>query len=93
MEAKTQKRLILYLKSKGCYVIKTRPGPGTPVGCPDVIALYEGWWGGFEVKSSAKARFKPLQRETLNLLNEWSTVWVVHPNNIDDVISQLERML
>lgn len=93
MERKTQKRLIQYLKKKGCYVIKTKPGPGTPVGCPDVIAFYEGWWGAFEVKRSARAPFKPLQKDTLVKLAGWSTVWVVHPDNIDDVISQLEKML
>jgi Holliday junction resolvase len=93
MERKTQKRLIKYLKDKGCYVIKTKPGPGTPVGCPDVFAFYEGWWGAFEVKSSAKAPFKPLQKETLEKLAGWSTVWVVHPGNIDAVISQLEKVL
>lgn len=93
MEAKTQQRLIKYLKWKGCYVIKTKPGPGTPVGCPDVIALFEGWWGAFEVKGSAKSPFKPLQKETLDMLDQWSTVWVVHPGNIDKVILQLEKML
>lgn len=74
-------------------MIKTKPGPGTPVGCPDVFAFYEGWWGAFEVKSSAKAPFKPLQKETLEKLAGWSTVWVIHPGNIDSVLLQLEKML
>lgn len=92
-EARVQAKLIKYLKGKGCYVIKTKPGPGTPVGCPDVLALFEGWWGAFEIKSRAKAPFKPLQKETLEILGEWSTVWIVHPENYEKVIADLERIL
>lgn len=93
MEKKVQTQLIKYLKKKGCYVIKTKPGPGVPVGCPDVIALFEGWWGAFECKASAKAAFQPLQEATLEKLDNWSMAFVVHPDNIDDVISQLEKVL
>jgi len=94
-EKKVQQKLIKYLKKKGCYVIKTQvDGRGlVPVGCPDVIALYEGWWGAFECKGSAKAKFQPLQEVTIEKLNNWSIAMVVHPDNIDDVISQLEKML
>lgn len=93
MEAKVQKRLIQYLKGKGCYVIKTKPGLGTPVGCPDVFAFYEGWWGAFEVKATEKSPYRSLQKETLEMLGRWSTTWVVHSDNIDDVISQLDMIL
>ena len=94
-EKKVQQKLIKYLKKKGCYVIKTQvDGRGlVPVGCPDVIALYEGWWGAFECKGSAKAKFQSLQEVTIEKLNNWSIAMVVHPDNIDDVISQLEMML
>jgi Holliday junction resolvase len=93
MESQVQKRLIKYLKGKGCYVIKTKPGLGTPVGCPDVWAFLEGWWGAFECKATEKSPFQPLQKETIEKLDKWSTATVVHANNIDDVISQLEKML
>lgn len=93
MERKTQQKLIQYLKRKGCYVIKTKPGGGVPVGCPDIFAFLEGWWGTFEVKASAKAPFKPLQKETIAMLGEWSTAWVVYPENYDEVIEQLETIL
>lgn len=93
MEAKVQKRLIAFLKGRGCYVIKTKPGLGTPVGCPDVFAFYEGWWGAFEVKATEKSPYQPLQKETIEKLDKWSTSWVVHSGNIDDVISQLKKML
>lgn len=93
MEAKVQKRLIQYLKGRGCYVIKTKPGIGTPVGCPDIFAFLEGWWGAFEVKATEKSPYRALQKETLEMLSQWSTTWVVHSGNIDDVISQLDMIL
>ena len=93
MESQTQKRLIRYLKGKGCYVIKTRPGVGTPVGCPDVIALYEGLWAAFEVKASKRSPYRPLQKETLEKLAGWSFAWSIHPENYDEVISELEAIL
>lgn len=92
-EARTQKQLIKYLQKKGCYVIKTKPGVGTPTGCPDVFAFLEGWWGAFEVKSSAKARWQPLQKETLARLEDWSFARMVCPENIDAVIVELEAVL
>ncbi len=93
MESKVQKRLINFLKSKGCYVIKTKPGPGTPVGCPDVWAFLGNWWGAFECKATAKSRYQPLQETTLEILSQWSTAMTVHSGNIDDVILQLEKLL
>lgn len=92
MEAKVQKRLVQYLKGKKCYVIKTRPGPGTPVGCPDVIALHEGAWFAFEVKADEKSPFQPLQKETIEKLQKWGFAYIVHSGNIDDIISELDRM-
>ena len=93
MEAKIQQKLIKYLKSKGCYVIKTKPGAGIPTGCPDVIALYEGWWGGFECKASATAKYQPLQKETIAKFDNWSYGRVVYPSNYDEVIAELARIL
>ena len=93
MEAKTQERLIKYLKRKGCYVIKLKPGLGTPVGAPDVLALREGFWAALEVKGSLKARWRPLQKETLQKLEEWSFARMVCPENYDEVIAELEAIL
>jgi len=93
MEAKVQKRLVRFLKSKGCYVIKTKPGPGTPVGCPDVLALYEGFWAAFEVKADSSSPFQPLQEATISKFEGWSFARVVHSENIDEVIGALELIL
>jgi Holliday junction resolvase len=92
-EAEIQSKLIKYLKSKGCYVLKTKPGTGIPVGCPDVFAFHEGFWCAFEVKANKRSKFQPLQKETVDKLAVWSFAKVVHSENIDEVISELEYML
>lgn len=79
-ESKLQSEIISWLKINGVYVIKTKPGPGTPIGCPDIIGLYKGKWLAIEVKSDGKAKFQPGQRETLQRLNDLGgTVYVIYP--------------
>lgn len=93
MERKVQEKLIKYLKKRGCYVIKTKPGLGTPVGCPDIIALLEGLWLAFEIKANEKSPFSPLQEDTIRRLSDWSFCKVVHSGNIEEVIVELENLL
>lgn len=95
MEAEVQKRLIGYLRGKGCYVIKTQSNVrgAIPVGCPDVFAFYEGWWGAFEVKASKKAPYQPLQEVTLKKLGDWSHARTVYPENYDEIIAELDMIL
>ena len=93
MESKLQTKLIKFLKSKGCYVLKPKPGPGVPVGCPDVIFFYEGFWGAIEVKSSATAEWQPLQKETLEKFNKWSYARKIYPENYEEIIAEIEHIL
>ena len=92
-EAQLQTKIVKYLKSQGCYVIKTSPGPGTPVGCPDVIFLKDGFWGGLEVKASEKARFQPLQKQTIELLDAMSWCKAVYPENWLIIRIELDELL
>lgn len=93
MESNLQAKIIKHLKSKGCYVIKTRAGVGTPDGCPDIIALCGGLWIALEVKGSATAKYQPLQKDTLDKLNNWSWARAVYPENWLEIRSELEMML
>jgi Holliday junction resolvase len=92
-EAKLQRDIIRYLKSKGCYVIKHSAGAGVPVGCPDLSFYLEGCYGFIEVKATSRSRYQPLQKETLEKLNGWSWARRVDPSNWDEVKQELERML
>lgn len=89
-ESTLQTKIVKYLKSKGCYVIKTQPGPGVPVGCPDIIFMKEGFWGGLEVKASRTSKYQPLQKKTIDMLNEMSWCKVVYPENWDDIKLELK---
>lgn len=90
MERRLQTKIIRWLKAQGAYVIKTRPGMGTPVGCPDIFFVYGKRWGVIEVKSSAGAHFQPGQEATLERLRDWNpTVYVVNPENWDIIKAQL----
>lgn len=90
MEAKLQTKIIKFLKDKGAYVIKTKPQPGTPVGCPDIIFLYEGSWGAIEVKASERAPYRQGQEATLGRFMEWTPfVYTAHPDNWDQIRLEL----
>lgn len=93
MEAKTQQRLIKFLKGQGCEVFKMTIMPGIPKGTPDILFLKEGFWGFAEVKASAKAPFQTLQPEKIAKFNEWSWCKAVYPENYDEVIEELEQIL
>lgn len=92
-EAYLQAKIIRHLKSKGCYVIKTTPGPGVPVGCPDIIFMKDGFWGGIEAKASATSRYQPLQKDTIALLNDMSWCKAVHNDNWGDIKLELDTLL
>lgn len=94
MEAKLQSKIIRHLKSKGCYVIKASASPGVPTGCPDIIALLDGGgWVAIEVKATAKSKFQPLQKETVDKLNNMYYSRVVHVDNWAEVKTELEGLI
>lgn len=93
IESKLQAEIIRWLKVKGCYVLRLKAGPNYPAGCPDIIFLYEGFWGAIEVKASPKSKYQALQKETLEQLNEWSWAKRVDPTDWMIIKNELEGML
>ena len=90
MEKKLQSKVIKFLKEQGAYVIKTKPGMGTPTGCPDVIALYKGNWAAIEVKSSPSSPYQPGQKATLDHLKSFNQfVYTAYPQNWDEIKIEL----
>lgn len=92
-ESYLQYKLVQYLKGKGCYVIKTQPGPGVPVGCPDVIFIKGSVWGAAECKATETSRYQPLQKETIAKLGEWGWCKAVYPKNYNQIIEELNILL
>lgn len=93
VESTLQSNIRKYLKSKGCYVLVIRPQPGIPDGCPDILFMLEGFWGGIEVKDSPGAPYQPLQEPTLEKLELWSWARRVDPTNWPIVQEELEKIL
>lgn len=93
VEKRLQSEITKFLRSKKCFVIKTKPGPGTPVGCPDVIFMLEGFWGAIEVKKDPSANYQTLQEETLKKLNNWSWAKRVDPTDWPIIREELDAIL
>lgn len=93
IESDLQSKIRWYLKGKGCYVLVIRPQPGIPNGCPDIVFMLERFWGAIEVKKDPAANYQPLQRETLDKLNNFSWARRVDPTTWPQVRAELETML
>lgn len=92
-EGKLQSEIIKWLRSKGAYVVKNRAGPGVPVGCPDVLFLYEGAWGAIEVKATVRSPYGQGQKQTLARLAGWSSfVYVAHRDSWPHIKKELETL-
>lgn len=94
-ESKLQADIKKHLRSKGCYVIKTRPDASgsIPKGCPDIFFFKEGFWGAIEVKAAPSSPYKVLQKETLEKLDAWSWAKRVDPTNWPAIKQELEGLL
>lgn len=88
-EAELQKKVIQFLKKKGCFVMKITPGPGIPKGTPDICIFRNSWVGFLEVKASMKAKFQPGQKETLSFLGKSFFARVITPEDYDKIIEEL----
>lgn len=92
-EADFQAKIVRWLKSKKCIVLKYQQNATTHAGIPDIIFLKDGFWGAIEVKKSSKARVRPGQKENVEKMNEMSWAKFVFPENWDETKSELEQML
>lgn len=92
-ESQLQSEIIKWLKINGCIVIKHSVKSGVPAGTADLSFYCEGFYGFIEVKSSAKAKVQPLQREFIEKMNEWSWAKFVYPENWEEVKAEIAGML
>lgn len=91
-EKSFQTKVISHLKTNGFYVIKTSAIPGVPVGCPDVIALKNGYYVALEIKASKTAKKQPLQQFTIDLLARDGLAYFVYPENWPEIQVRLETI-
>lgn len=93
-ESAFQSKVKLWLKQKGCFVLVLSPVAGIPDGMPDILALIDGGgWVALECKASAKAKFRPLQKPTIEKLNKMFYAKAVYPENWEEVKHELEAII
>ena len=92
-EADFQSKIVKWLRSKGCMVLKYQQNATTRAGIPDIIFLKEGFWGAIEVKKSKTAKFRPGQKEMVAKMNEMSWAKAVYPENWDETKKEMEEIL
>lgn len=92
-EADFQAKVIKWLKSKGCIVIKMQQNATTHSGIADLFFCFEGFYGFLEVKKSRNAKFQPLQKRFIEKINKWSYGAVVYPENFEKIKKELSEML
>ena len=93
LEKDFQSKIVKWLRSKGCMVLKYQQNATTRAGIPDIIFLKEGFWGAIEVKKSKTAKYRPGQKEMVAKMNEMSWAKVVYPENWDETKKELETIL
>lgn len=93
LEGKLQARIIKWLRSQGCKVIKYEQNATTRAGIPDIIFLKEGFWGVIEVKKTARSPKRPGQEEWVKWAQEnswgafvWSSNWEEVKKELDDIL-------
>lgn len=93
-ESNFQTKVTTWLKQKGCFVLTTTVLPGIPTGCPDVIALIPGGgWVALECKKDAKSKFRPLQKVTIEKLNNMYYAKAVYPANWEETKKELALII
>lgn len=73
----------------GCLILKQDPNQRQ--GIPDWLVLYEDKWAFLETKKGSKAKRQPNQEYYVGQLNNLSFAAFIDPDNIDDVLDDLER--
>ena len=91
LERNFQADLIKRLKNlfEGCLVMKT--DPNYIQGFPDLLILYKNKWASLECKRSDKSIRQPNQEYYVELLNNMSFSSFISPDNIEEVLDELQQ--
>jgi hypothetical protein len=60
-------------------------------GMPDLLILWENYWGSLEVKAHGRADRQPNQDHYIQQLNEMSFAAYIYPENEEEVLSALQQ--
>lgn len=93
LESKFQKALMDEIRElyPGCVILKN--DSSYIQGFPDWTILYEDRWAVLEAKRERGAKKQPNQEYYVDKLNQMSYSNFVYPENKDEVLEDLERVL
>lgn len=93
-EGKVKQRLLKFLKEIGCwYYMPVQNGMGQS-GIPDVVALIDGEFVGFECKATPKQHPTTLQARQLSAIDRnGGYAWVVDNESLDLAIDSIKHGL
>ncbi len=92
-ESKFQSNIVKWLREQGCFVMAITVTAGIPNGTPDVFFCKGKFYGWIEVKPHRKAKFRPLQKETIEKLDKWNWAKTVYPDNWEETQKALVVLL
>lgn len=90
-ENQFQAELVRTIKQKfpGCVVLKN--DPNYIQGIPDLTVFYNDKWAMLECKKSSREKKQPNQEYYINTMNDMSFASFVYPENVEEVLNELER--
>lgn len=93
LESVFQHELINELRERFPGSIVVKMDGGYIQGFPDILMLYEDKWATLEVKRSRTSSKQPNQEFFVERLNEMSFSAFIFPENKEEVLDDLERVL
>lgn len=93
LENKFQGELIKEIKQRLPNAIVLKNDAGYQQGIPDLIVLNEDRWATLEAKKGPDEPFQPNQEYFVDRMNKMSYSAVVHPENKEEVLDELQLQL
>lgn len=73
----------------GCIILDN--DSGSLQGIPDVLILWKNRWAALECKAHQGAPMRPNQAHYVNRLNQMSFAAFIYPENMDQVLGDLQQ--
>lgn len=91
LERDFQPKVIKELKKRFPGSIVTKLDANYIQGIPDLLILYEDRWATLETKKDISAKKRPNQDYYVDKMNKMSFSAFIHPDNMEEVLSELQR--
>lgn len=91
-ETNYQRGLIIRLERMlpGCMILKN--DPRQLQGVPDLLVIYNKWWGALEVKTDS-GRKEPNQEHYVTKMNQMSFASFISPSTESEVFRAIQRSI